>query len=55
MYAVVLNTGEAYRPSKNAIFDDFENFGFLSKICFLGIVGGHWTLGDSGNFNFFDF
>ena len=22
---------------------------------FLGILGGHWRLGDSGNFNFFDF
>ena len=33
-------------------FDDFENFGFLSKIWFLGIFGGHWRLGDSGSFNF---
>ena len=53
VYAVVLNTSGI--RSKNAIFDDFENFGFLSKIWFLGILGGHWRLGDSGNFNFFDF
>ena len=40
------------RPS---IFDDFENFGFLSKIWFWGILSGHWTLGDSGNFICFCF
>ena len=41
--------------ARRSIFDDFENFRFLSKIWFLGILGGHWRLGDSGNFNFFDF
>ena len=40
---------------QNSIFDDFENFGFLSKIWFFGILGGHWTLGDSGNIDFFGF
>ena len=27
----------------------------LYKNVFVAILGGHWTLGDSGNFNFFDF
>ena len=27
----------------------------FAKICFFGIFGGHWTLGDSGNFNFLIF
>ena len=27
---------------QNSIFDDFENFGFLSKIWFFGILGGSW-------------
>ena len=40
---------------QNSIFDDFENFWFLSKNWCLNMLGGHWTLGDSGNFNFFDF
>ena len=40
---------------KKSSFDDFENFGFLSKIWFWGILSGHWTLGDSGNFIFFWF
>ena len=40
---------------KKSSFDDFENFGFLSKIWFWGILSGHWTLGDSGNFIFFGF
>ena len=41
--------------ARRSIFGDFENFRFLSKIGFLGVFGGHWRLGDSGNFNFFDF
>ena len=36
---------------RRSIFDDFQNFRFLSKIWFLGILGGHWTLADSGSFN----
>ena len=46
---------EAQFLVQNSIFDDFENFGFLSKIWFLGILGGHWRLGDSGNVGFFGF
>ena len=50
-----LHTWSAQFFIKNAIFDDFENFGFLSKIWFWGILGGHWRLGDSGNINLFWF
>ena len=46
---------EAQFLIQNSICDYFQNFGFLSKKWFLGILGGHWTLGDSGNFNFFGF
>ena len=46
---------EAQFLIQNSIFDNFENFGFLSKIWFLSILGGHWTLGDSGNVNVFGF
>ena len=35
------------------IFSKISNF--WSKKCFLGILGGQWTLGDSGNFSFFWF
>ena len=40
---------------KKSSFDYFENFRFSSKNCFLGILGGHWTFGESGNFNVFGF
>ena len=46
---------EAQLLIKNAIFYNLENFGFLSKIWFLSILGGHWRLGDSGNVGFFGF
>ena len=52
---IIKNRPEAQILIQNSIFDDFENFGFLSKIWFLGILGGHWRLGDSGNVGFFGF
>ena len=41
--------------ARRSISGGFQNFGFLSKNSVLDILGNHWTLGDTGNFNFLDF
>ena len=37
---------------RRSIFDDVENFEFLSKNWFLNVFGGHWRLRDFENFDF---